>query len=152
VDFGQVEPMPKTFTTRAPVSRLCQMNLKRNVAVLSAAVGLALSGCSTTISNLTPSRQVRNANNIYPFEVQFQTAQKSIKQNTIKPYVIIGTETYPMQPTPMLKGRWEAQVPVAATNNFVHYRYKFDYEYDRIPTAGQSSRLSPTYQMQFSDR
>jgi hypothetical protein len=128
------------------------MNFQRNVAVLSAVVTLGLTGCSTTISNLTPSQQPRNANNIYPFEVQFQTAQKSIRQNTIKPYVIIGTETYPMQPAPMLKGRWEAQVPVAATNKFLHYRYKFDYEYDRIPAAGQSSRLSPTYQMQISDR
>lgn len=119
--------------------------MQRAAGVLAA---LVLTGCSTTITNLTPGSQPRNANNLYPFEVQFKTSQKTIRENTIQPYVVIGAETYPMQPAPMLKNRWEAQVPVAATNNHVYYRYKFDYKYDRIPKPAESSRLSPTYQLE----
>jgi hypothetical protein len=115
-------------------------------------IALGLAGCTTTITNLTPSKQPRNPNDIYPFEVQFQTAQKSIREKTIKPYVMIGTETYPMEPAPMVKNRWEAQVPVPANTNFIYYRYKFDYLYDRIPEPGESSRLSPTYQLEITNR
>ena len=65
---------------------------------------------------------------------------------------MIGSELYPMQPAPMLKNRWEAQVPIAASTNYVYYRYKFDYDYDRIGKAGEGSRLSPTYQLEIVDK
>jgi hypothetical protein len=126
------------------------MNLPTMTAAVVAAV--FLTGCGTTISNLTPSRLPRNVNNLYPFEVAFDTSQQSIQKESVKPYVLIGTESYPMQAAPMLKGRWEAQVPVPATTNYVYYRYKFDYLYDRIPSPGESSRLSPTYQLEIVDR
>ena len=126
------------------------MRWMQSAILLILAFGLA--GCSTTITNLTPSNLPRNANDLYPFEVQFKTSQKSIRENTVQPYVVIGAEVYPMQPTPMLSNRFEAQVPVSPTNNYVYYRYKFDYKYDRIPLAGESSRLSPTYQLEIVDR
>jgi len=111
-----------------------------------------LCGCSTTISNLTPSQHPRNPNNLYPFEVSFDTNQKTVREHTLKPFVMVGTELYPMEPAPMLKNRWEAQVPIAASTNHVYYRYKFVYEYDRIPKPGESSRLSPTYQLEIVDK
>lgn len=119
---------------------------------MPAALALFATGCSTTITNLTPSQLPRNANNLYPFEVSFDTTQKTIRENTLTPYVMVGTQLYPMQPTPMLKDRWEAQVPIPAMTNYVYYRYKFDYQYDRIPTPGESSRLSPTYQLEIVDK
>lgn len=111
-----------------------------------------LCGCSTTISNLTPSQHPRNPDNLYPFEVTFDTNQKVVRENTLQPFVMIGTELYPMQAAPMLKNRWEAQVPIPANTNHVYYRYKFDYHYDRIPTPGEGSRLSPTYQLEIVDK
>ena len=125
------------------------MNLRIGILAIAA---LFATGCSTTITNLTPSQLPRNANNHYPFEVSFDTTQKTVRENTIQPYVLIGTQLYPMQPTPMLKSRWEAQVPVPASTNYVYYRYKFDYQFDRIPTPGESSRLSPTYQLEIVDK
>jgi hypothetical protein len=115
------------------------------------ASGLGM-GCSTTITNLTPRELPRNGNNIYPFEVAYDTSQQTVKENTIKPFVMIGTELYPMTATPLLKNRWEAQVPVPASTNQVYYRYKFDYQYNRIPTPGESSRLSPTYTLEIVDK
>lgn len=117
-----------------------------------AASAFLLSGCSTTITNLTPGQLPRNANNLYPFEVSFDTSQKTVRENTITPSVMIGTELYPMQPAPMLKNRWEAQVPIGAATNQVYYRYKFIYEFNRIPAPGESSRLSPTYQLEIVDK
>jgi len=108
--------------------------------------------CTTTISSLTPSQHPRNPSNLYPFEVTFDTKQKTVRENTLKAYVMIGTQLYPMQPASMLKNRWEAQIPVPANTNYVYYRYKFDYDYDRIGKAGESSRLSPTYQLEIVDK
>jgi hypothetical protein len=130
------------------------MNLRKfDVTLALVALTAALAGgCSTTITNLTPSQHPRNPGNLYPFEVSFDTSQKTVRENTLKPFVMIGADLYPMQPTPMLKNRWEAQVPVPTATNVVYYRYKFDYQFDRIPTPGESSRLSPTYQLEIVDK
>src|SRR5687767_1113487 len=120
------------------------MKFRKMKAMLAATMAVAAigSGCTTTITNLTPRELPRNPNNLYPFEVAYDTSQQSVKETTLKPYVMIGTQLYPMQATPMLKGRWEAQVPIPAATNHVYYRYKFDYQYNRIPSPGESSRLS----------
>jgi hypothetical protein len=128
--------------------------MKFRIVQQAVALGVlaVLCGCSTTISNLTPTQHPRNPNNLYPFEVTFDTNQKTVREQTLKPYVMIGAQLYPMQPAPMLKNRWEAQVPIGANTNHVYYRYKFDYEFDRIPTPGEGSRLSPTYQLEIVDK
>jgi hypothetical protein len=128
------------------------MKLRIVQQVLAVTFVAMLCGCSTTISNLTPSRQVRNADNLYPFEVTYDTNEKVVREETLKPFVMIGTQLYPMEPAPMLKNRWEAQVPIPANTNLIYYRYKFDYQYDRIPTPGEGSRLSPTYQLEIVDK
>lgn len=127
------------------------MKLSRSAALFSVVV--LLTGCSTTITNLTPNQMPRNPQGLYPFEVALDTTQASIKEETIQPYVMIGFEKYPMEATPMLKNRWEALVPIPASTNIVYYRYKFDYLYDKIPQPEKSSRLSPqTYQLRILDQ
>jgi hypothetical protein len=126
------------------------MNLRNSFLLLLA--GVFLTGCSTTITNLTPSNLPRNSNNLYPFEVALETTQASIHSESIKPYVMMGQEIYPMEPVQLLKNRWEALVPVPANTNYVYYRYKFDYAYDRIPKPANSSRLSTTYKLEIVDK
>ena len=128
------------------------MKLRILQQVAAMALLILFCGCTSTITNLTPSQHPRNANNLYPFEVTFDTKEKTVRKNTIKPYVMIGTQLYPMEPAPVLKNRWEAQVPVPANTNYVYYRYKFLYGYDRIGAPGESSRLSPTYQLEIVDK
>ncbi len=113
---------------------------------------VCLTGCSTTITNLTPSHAPRNANNLYPFEVALATDQTSIRGDTLKAYVLVGQDIFPMQPVQLLKNRWEALVPVPASTNYLYYRYKFDYTYDSIPKPANSSRLSTTYQLEIVDK
>jgi len=125
------------------------MNL-RNLGLAAAA--LLLAGCTTSITNLTPSAQPRNANHIYPFEVAYKTTHDSVRKDTLKPYVMVGNDLYPMRPTPKIQNRWEALVPIPAGTNYLYYRYKFDYNYARMPKAGENSRLSPTYQMEIVNK
>jgi len=115
-------------------------------------VPLVLAGCAT-FTNLTPQRQMRNANNLYPVEVAFNTRQQSLRWESIQPFVTVGAETYPMRPTLMMKNRWEGLVPVPPRMNTVSYRYKFDFKYNAVGKPPQNdSALSPEYTLRISDR
>ena len=64
---------------------------------------------------------------------------QAINPDSFQPVVVIGFNTYPMRPVPVVQDRWEAFIPVPADKDFVLYRYKFDYEVNAIskpqPTA-----------------
>ncbi|HTL54169.1 MAG TPA: hypothetical protein VL361_00765 [Candidatus Limnocylindrales bacterium] len=106
---------------------------------------LLVAGCTATFTNLTPLQQGRNANNLYPVEVAMTTRQQSLKWETIRPQIVVGNETYPMRRTPLMTNRWEGLVPVPATEKVVHYRYKFDFDYNTFGTPKGDSALSPEY-------
>jgi hypothetical protein len=126
------------------------MSMKLSLALLASA--LILSGCvSSTITNLTPAQQRRNAENLYPVEAAFETRERAVRKETIRPYVIVGMNAYPMDRTPLLSNRWEVLVPVPLDADQVHYRFKFDYDYLSMPQRRSSSRLSPTYQLQIEN-
>ena len=126
------------------------MNVRKMACALAALILVV--GCTTTITNLTPSTLPRSVDNLYPFEVALETSQATIREDSLKAYVLIGTELYPMRSVEQLKNRWEAMVPVPAATNHVYYRYKFDYEYDKIGAPSSSSRLSGTYQLEIVDK
>jgi hypothetical protein len=106
---------------------------------------LLLAGCTATFTNLTPLQQSRNANNLYPVEVSMTTRQQSLKWDTIRPQIVVGNETYPMRRTQLMTNRWEGLVPVPTTEKVVHYRYKFDFDYNTFGTPKGDSALSPEY-------
>lgn len=113
---------------------------------------LLFTGCATTFSNLTPKTQQRNANHLYPVEVAFNSRQQSLRWETIQPFVNVGTEFYPMRPTLLMTNRWEALVPVPASQNAVHYRYKFEFKYNAVGLPPQpDSALSPQYTLRIVD-
>jgi len=116
--------------------------LKRRFLLLSF-VPLLLTGCQATLTNLTPQRQVRNANNLYPVEVALDSRQQTMRWESIKPQIVVGSEFYSMRPTLLMTNRWEGLVPVPAGTNLVHYRYKFDYQYNAMGNPRSDSALSP---------
>jgi len=125
--------------------------MKRFLPVLLAP--LLLAGCATTLTNLTPLRQVRNDNNLYPVEVAFTSRQQSLRWETIQPSVNIGKEFYPMRPTLLMTNRWEALLPVPAGKNVVQYRYKFDFKYNAMGKPPQNdSALSPQYTLRILEK
>ena len=137
--FRQLNPLYKDLG-------LCQAAndmLKKFLPLVLAPVLLV--GCTATFTNLTPLQQTRNANNLYPVEVAFTTRQQSLRWETIRPKIVVGSDSYPMRPTALMTNRWEGLVPVPSGENLVHYRYRFDFDYNTFGTPKGDSSLSPEY-------
>ncbi|HZL13705.1 MAG TPA: hypothetical protein VFC85_06130 [Verrucomicrobiae bacterium] len=107
-----------------------------------------LTGCAGTFTQLTPTQQPRNADNLYPVEVAFSSPQQSLRWDSIQPYVLVGGDLYKMRPVPMVTNRWDGLVPVPSTADSVRYRYKFDYDYNSFGSEPKpNSAFSPTYNL-----
>jgi hypothetical protein len=114
---------------------------------------LLLTGCATTFTGLTPLQQPRNANNLYPVEVAFNSQQQSLRWESIQPYVLANGELYPLRPVALVQNRWEGLVPVPPGANSVEYRFKFDYKYNAVGTKPKSnSAYSPAYRLNIVDQ
>jgi len=127
--------------------------LKAFLPLLATVLCLCTTACThTTISNLTPSTQARNPNGLYNIEISWSSNQQSLRKDTLQPVVVIGMQTYPMQPVPLVRNRWETLVPVPADSDILHYRIKFDFEYNSVPVRRSSSKLSDPYQLKIADQ
>jgi len=126
------------------------MILKRLILVLPA---LLLVGCSTTFTRLTPLQQPRNPNNLYPVEVQFNSTQQSLRWDSLKPYVLVNGDLYPLRAEEGVQNRWEGFVPVPPGVSTVGFRFKFDYLYNNFNTPPKpNSAWSPQYQLRIIDQ
>lgn len=112
---------------------------------------LLLAGCTSTFTNLTPLHQTRNANNSYPVEVAMNSRQQTLRWDSIHPQIMVGNEVYTMRPTNLMTNRWEGLVPVPAGTSLVHYRYKFDFNYNAMGKPKADSALSPEYTLKISE-
>jgi hypothetical protein len=112
---------------------------------------LLFAGC-TSITNLTPLQQTRNATGLYPVEVKLASRQQSLRWETVQPYVVVGTEFYPMRPTMLMQNRWETLLPVPAEKRFVDYHFKFDYQYNSMGPPGHDSKMSPEFRLTIVDK
>ncbi len=126
--------------------------MKKKPLSLVLVSSLLFAGCTTTITNLTPSTQKRNRDGLYPVEVALDTREQCIRQETLQPFVLVGPQVYPMQPTFNLKNRWETLVPVPADKEYVNYRFKFNYQTRSIPKPKPGSKLSRPFQLQVLDK
>src|SRR6266700_4984448 len=93
---------------------------------------LLLAGCKATLTNLTPLTRTRNPDNLYKVEVALASQQQTLRWDSIKPQVVVGTEFYPMRPTLLMTNRWEGLIPVPGSASTAHYRYKFDFNYNAM--------------------
>jgi hypothetical protein len=126
------------------------MNLKKFLPLLPV---LLLTGCSTTFTRLTPLEQPRNANNLYPVEVQFNSTQQSLRMDSLKPYVLVNGDLYPLRAEEMVQNRWEGFVPVPPGVNTVGFRFKFDYLYNTFNSSPKpNSAWSPEYKLNIIDQ
>ena len=121
------------------------MSLKKFLPLLPV---LLFAGCSTTgtFTRMTPTQQPRNANNLYPVEVAFDSDRQSLRPDSIRPYVIVQGQALPLRPVPIVQNRWEGLVPVPPTASEVTYRFKFEYLCNSFGNGPQpDSSLSPLY-------
>jgi uncharacterized protein YceK len=112
---------------------------------------LLISGCSS-ITNLTPSKLPRNSTGFYQVEAAWHSRQRTIRYDSMKPLVMVGTETYEMRPVPRVENRWETMIPVTADKDMIRYQFKFDYMVNSIPRALPDSKLSPEYKLSIVDK
>jgi len=112
--------------------------MKKSLLVLF--LPLLLAGCATQVTNLTPLKQVRNANNLYPVDVALDSNQQTLRWDSVRAVILVGHDAYAMRGTLLMTNRWEGLVPVPAGANSVTYRYRFDYEYNSFgkPKAGST--------------
>jgi hypothetical protein len=118
------------------------------------AAALLLTACGTTnsVTLLSPRTQTRNAEGLYPVEIEFRSNMQALKRETLKPYLQVGENNYPMRRTPRMDHRWETLLPVPATTNLTTYRVKVDFEYNAIPVPKANSVLSSPYQLQIREK
>jgi len=110
-------------------------------------VPMMFAGCTGTFTNLSARQQPRNPNNLYSVGVAFQSRQKSLRWESVEPYVVVGSESYPLRKTPIAENRWEGLLPVPANSPGVAYRYKFKYQYDYFGGPQSDSEISPEYHL-----
>jgi hypothetical protein len=123
--------------------------LKKFVSLLL--LPLLLAGCATHLTNLGALHQPRKPTNLYPVEVSFDTQQQTVRWQSIRPHILVGNESIDMRPTPLMTNRWEGLVPVGPGQNSVEFRYKLDFQYNRMGTPGNDSVLSRKYTLQILD-
>jgi hypothetical protein len=112
---------------------------------------LLLGGC-TSITNLSPSQYPRDASGFYRVEAEWSSRRQAILPDSFQPLVMIGFETYPMRPVPVVQDRWEAFIPVPADKEFVLYRYKFDFMVNAISKPHPDSLMSSEYSLKITDK
>jgi len=120
--------------------------MKKSILLLL--LPLLAGGCATTLTNLTPQRQVRNTNNFYIVEVALNSKQQTLIWGSIKPKVLANGDYIPMHPTPLMKNRWEGLLPVPAGTTHVRYRYKVDFQYNAMGAPRDDSVVSREYTLE----
>ena len=133
------------------VPQLCKAARMLKKFSLLLSLPLLMAGCTATFTNLTPQQQVRNGNNLYPVEVALTSRQQSLRWDSIRPQIAVGNEFYKMRPTPLMTNRWEGLVPVSPGSTVVHYRYKFEFDYNKVGGPGADSAISPEYTLKIVD-
>lgn len=121
------------------------MNLKN---FLPLTLVLMLTGCASTFTRLSPLEQPRNPNNLYPVEVQFNSPEQAMRPDSVKPYVLVEGQLYPLHPVPVVPNRWEGFVPVSPSSDQTEFRFKFDYLYNAFGSEPKkASATSPLYEL-----
>ncbi len=119
-------------------------------ALLASLVLASAAGCSSRISNLTPSVLPREKSGLYRFEAQWTSNQRSVglRSADIRGFVVMEQVTHPMERVSQMTNRWEAQVPLPKDRNPVFYFYKWEYDTAGFGQANPNSVRSPQYRLE----
>ena len=112
-----------------------------------------LAGCAdVSLTNLTPSQEPRNANGQYLVEMKMDSTQQTLRQDSIRPAVVVGFDSYPMKPQLKMINRWEALIPIPPGTNVINYHFKVDFDYNKFGKPGQDSMRSSQYKLEIVDQ
>jgi hypothetical protein len=125
-----------------------------NVLTVAALAVVVLWGAGCTanrVTNLTPRQVNRSSDGLITVEARWDTRQRAVREDSVTPWVVVGTEFHPMQRTALTSNRWEALVPVPTNQAFLNYHFKFDYRVQGFGKQHPNSRLSSGYQVEILD-
>jgi hypothetical protein len=115
-------------------------------AVCVALVAIAGAGCAgSRNTNLTPRSLPVATDSSYLFETTFTSDRRGVYPESVKAWVMIDLQLYPMQRVPNTENRFEALIPLPRDRNVVRYNYKFEYAYAGTAVRLYDSKLSPEY-------
>ncbi len=122
-------------------------------AVLAFAAGVVGSGCTSHVTNFTPTALPREASGLYHFEAEWTSTQRTreLRADTIRGWVVLDHQFYPMEPVSRLKDRWESEVPIPASVNAVYYYFKWDYQTAGFGHNNPNSTRSKLYRVEVAD-
>ncbi len=124
--------------------RLDELTMNKFLGLLM--LSALLTGCTTSITNLTPSQCPRDASGFYRVETEWFSRRQVVRPDSFKPLVVVnGFDTYPMRRVPLVKDRWEGYIPVPASSNMVYYHFKFDFMDTAIGHPRPNSMMSRDY-------
>jgi len=126
------------------------MQMKKLFILLMAPLIMMGAGCSST-TNLTASQATRNATGLYPVEFKWNTQRKAVKPDSVKAVVIVGDQSYPMDPVPLVKDRWQGNIPVAPGAQVVEFHFRVDYLVDSFGKPNAKTYVSPSHIINFKD-
>ena len=127
------------------------LNLKSMMFFLCLPLLVLSCATNSSVTNLTPTRAKRTPNNLYLIEYEWRSNQQSMRPDSITPYVVVGTDQYPMRRVAKMKNRWEAYIPVPPTQKSVMYHIKVDYEYNDFGKRGKGSLKTEEYKLNIED-
>jgi hypothetical protein len=82
---------------------------------------------------------------MYRIEYQWDSTQQTVRPGSIRPFVIVGTESYKMDPVMKMSNRWEAWVPVPPNQTDLVYQIKANYQYAVFGGFMNASKISKEY-------
>jgi hypothetical protein len=115
-------------------------------------LGALLAGCTSTITNLTPTKQARNTTGFYPIELVWDTRDQAVRPGSLTPYVMVDMESYKMRPTLGLSNRFETVIPVPPGKKTVPYHFRVDYESNAFGKPKKGSALSQGYTLEIIEK
>lgn len=125
--------------------------MKRLIPGLCAALLIvATAGCSSRVTNLTPSGLPREEGGLYHFETEWETTQRSVelRASDIRAWVVVDQKAYPMQRVPKMTNRWEADLVLPKDKAVLYYFYKWDYLTAGWGHNNVNSRRSQQYRLE----
>jgi hypothetical protein len=85
-------------------------------------------------------------------EAKLDSRQQSLRWETIRPTVLIDSNSITMRPTMLMTNRWETLIQIPANQSVVYYRLRFDYDYNAFGSPPKAdSKLSSEYRLQIYD-
>ncbi len=116
------------------------------------ALVLLLVGCAgNQITNMSPRVMRRTPDGFYTLEARWDTNQRAVRDDTMTPFVVVGTQFHPMQRSTLNDRSWRATVPVPPGQRFLNYRFKFDYLKAGFGCRDPDSKRSRFYQLEIVD-